>query len=61
MSKSVVVLFLKGSIQCPHDGYQKRAIELLNEMQIRFTWFDVLTDSDVREICKEYSRQNSFP
>jgi glutaredoxin-related protein len=30
-------------------------------MKVRYTYFDVMTDSDLREILKEYSRWNSFP
>lgn len=61
MDKSVVVLYMKGTPTKPHDGYQERAVQLLDEMKVRYTFFDVMTDSDLREILKEYSRWNSFP
>jgi glutaredoxin-related protein len=35
------------------DGYQDRALALLDEHQIRYSTFDVMADSDVREILKE--------
>jgi len=34
---------------------------MLNKLMVRYTSFDVMKDSDVREILKEYSRWNSFP
>ena len=61
MDKSVVVLYMKGSPMKPQDGYQERAVHYLDEMKVRYTYFDVMTDSDLREILKEYSRWNSFP
>ena len=61
LNKSIVVLFLKGTPDAPLDGYQKRAVELLKSAEITYTFFDVTSDSDVREILKEISRWNSFP
>ena len=52
---------MKGTPDKPQDGYQERAVKMLDEMKVRYTSFDVMTDSDLREILKEYSRWNSFP
>jgi len=56
-----VVLFLKGKRETPFDGYQRKAIEILQEEKVRFTFFDVMDDPDVREILKEYSRFTAYP
>ena len=56
-----MVLFLKGSIEKPFDGYQRKAIEILREEKVRFTYFNVMNDPDVREILKEYSRFTAYP
>lgn len=61
MGNSVVVLFIKGTPQKPYDGYQSRAVQLLDDLMVRYSSFDVMTDSDLREILKEHSRWNSFP
>lgn len=45
MSKSLVVIFMKGSPKSPFDGYQEEAIKLLDEAKIRYSYFDVLKDS----------------
>lgn len=52
---------MKGTPEKPRDGLQQRAIDLLNKTKISFTSFDVMIDSDVREILKEISRCSSFP
>jgi monothiol glutaredoxin len=61
LQKSIVVLFLKGSVNNPFDGYQRKAIEILREEKVRFTYFNVMDDPDVREILKEYSRFTAYP
>ena len=61
MNQGTVVIFMKGTPKAPVDGYQARAIEYLDSMKVKYGWFDVTVDSDVREIVKEQSRWNSFP
>lgn len=61
MKRSPVVLFMKGTPEDPVDAYQARAVQYLKEFKIRYSWFDVMTDPDVRELLKENSRFNSFP
>lgn len=57
----VVVLFMKGDRKCPEDGYQKEAIEILNRSQVRYITFNVVTNSELREILKQYANFSSYP
>ncbi|TNV78818.1 hypothetical protein FGO68_gene1296 [Halteria grandinella] len=61
MAKSPVVLFMKGTPTKPYDGYQQEAIQLLDKERIRYAFFDVMKDPDVRELLKEYSKCQSYP
>lgn len=61
MTQSVVVLFMKGTPKDPFDGYQKEAVDILNDQKVRFTHYNIMPDPDVREIIKEYSRWPAFP
>lgn len=61
MNQSIVVLFMKGTKSEPADGYQKMAVEYLEKIKLRYTSYDVIVESDVRELLKEHSRWNSFP
>ena len=61
MNQSVVVLFMKGTPEKPYDGYQAQAIEMLDSMKLKYSCFDVVVESDVRELLKEHSRWNAFP
>ncbi len=45
LSKSPVVVFMKGSPKEPADGYQREVIEMMDKCRVRYTHFDVLKDS----------------
>ena len=61
LAKSVVVIFIKGTKRKPFDGYQREAIEILDQSKVRYTVYNVLYDPDLREILKEMSRFSSYP
>ena len=61
LAKSMIVLFIKGTKRQPFDGYQSEAIQILDESRVRYTWYNVMNDPDLREILKEISRFQSYP
>lgn len=61
MNKQICVLFMKGSPDFPADGYQEKAILMLESIKLNYSCFDVLKESEVRELLKEHSRWSSFP
>lgn len=61
LAKSMIVLFLKGTPTNPRDGYQEEVVDLLEKNKVRYTYYDVMSDPDVREILKEYSKITSYP
>ena len=61
LASGVVILFIKGTKLRPFDGYQRAALEILDESNVRYKCFNVLNDPDLREILKEISRFASYP
>lgn len=50
MTKSNVVLFMKGSPDSPRRcGFSRKICDLLRENNVEFTHFDILTDKSVRQ------------
>jgi Grx4 family monothiol glutaredoxin len=49
MNQSPVVLFMKGSPDTPRCGFSRRMVALLNDQNVLYTHFDILTDEDVRQ------------
>lgn len=49
MTKSDVVLFMKGDPTTPRCGFSRKIVALLQEHKTDFTTFDILTDDSVRQ------------
>ena len=59
------MLFLKGSPSAPQCGFSKRMISLLNRYVgtciDSFGYFDIFSDSEVREGLKAWSKWPTYP
>ena len=49
MKQSNVVLFMKGSPEEPRCGFSQKISALLQEKNIEFSHFDILTDESARQ------------
>ena len=56
-----VFIFMKGTPERPMCGFSARAVEILKENKIIFKSFDVLSDNEIREGVKEYSKWPTIP
>ena len=56
-----VVLFMKGTPQEPRCGFSRQTIEILNNQNVKFSYFDILSDNEVREGLKTYSNWPTYP
>lgn len=61
VSRSPVMLFMKGSPQAPQCGFSKRIVAILQEQNISFDSFDILKDQTVRQGLKELFKWPTFP
>lgn len=61
VKKSPVVLFMKGSPKEPRCGFSRQTIEILKTQNCQFSYFDILSDNEVREGLKKYSEWPTFP
>ena len=59
--KAPVVLFMKGTPDAPRCGFSRTAVGLLQEAQVRFDTFDILSDEEVRQGLKKYSNWPTYP
>lgn len=55
------VLFMKGSPQEPRCGFSRQIVELLNSHGADYSYFDILTDNEVRQGLKVYSNWPTYP
>ena len=56
-----VMLFMKGTPSAPRCGFSRQAVEMLQEEQIPFGSFDILSDESVRQGLKKHSNWATYP
>jgi len=61
LDSSPIILFMKGTPASPQCGFSRQACHLLDEHKIKYDYFDVLADQNVREQLKKYSNWNTYP
>lgn len=61
ISRSKVMIFMKGDRNTPRCGFSKQLIAILNETNIPYDTFDILTDEEVRQGLKVYSDWPTYP
>lgn len=56
-----VMLFMKGTPSAPQCGFSRQTVSLLREKGVRYGFFNILADDDVRQGLKEFSEWPTFP
>ncbi|PNS18179.1 Monothiol glutaredoxin-4 [Sphaceloma murrayae] len=56
-----VMLFMKGTPSAPQCGFSRQTVSMLREKGIRYGFFNILADDDVRQGLKEFSEWPTFP
>lgn len=56
-----VMLFMKGTPSQPQCGFSRKTVSLLREKNIRYGFFNILADDDVRQGLKEFADWPTFP
>ena len=55
------MLFMKGTPSAPQCGFSRQLVSLLRENNVRYGFFNILADDEVRQGLKEYSDWPTFP
>jgi Grx4 family monothiol glutaredoxin len=61
VKSDAVMLFMKGVPTAPRCGFSRQAVELLQQQDIPFGSFDILSDDSVRQGLKTYSDWPTYP
>ncbi|CAG8661427.1 21292_t:CDS:2 [Cetraspora pellucida] len=61
INSSPVMAFIKGTPSQPRCGFSRQIVEILNDHKVKFGSFDILTDEEVRQGLKEYSKWPTYP
>lgn len=55
-----VMLFMKGNPNSPQCGFSRQIVGLLRERGVKFGFFDILQDDDVRQGMKAFSEWPTY-
>ncbi|KAI9750782.1 MAG: monothiol glutaredoxin grx4 [Lichina confinis] len=61
VSAAPVMLFIKGTPSVPQCGFSRQLVGLLREHGVRYGFFNILADEEVRHGLKEFSDWPTFP
>lgn len=61
INKSKVMVFMKGDRHTPRCGFSKQLIQILNDTNLPYETFDILTDEIVRQGLKTFSDWPTYP
>ncbi|KAI9831399.1 MAG: monothiol glutaredoxin grx4 [Phylliscum demangeonii] len=56
-----VMLFMKGTPSVPQCGFSRQLVGLLRERGVRYGFFNILADEEVRQGLKEFADWPTFP
>ncbi|KAL4734846.1 thioredoxin-like protein [Aspergillus similis] len=56
-----VMLFMKGTPSAPQCGFSRQLVGILRERSVKYGFFNILADEDVRQGLKEYADWPTFP
>lgn len=61
LSKNPVLLFMKGSPEQPQCGFSGRVVQILDFLKVKYNYFDVLSDENIRQGVKQYGNWPTIP
>ncbi|KAF2480379.1 thioredoxin-like protein [Neohortaea acidophila] len=56
-----VMLFMKGTPSAPQCGFSRQTVSILRQRKIKYGFFNILADDDVRQGLKKFSDWPTFP
>lgn len=56
-----VMLFMKGTPSAPQCGFSRQLVAILRENSVKYGFFNILADDEVRQGLKEYAEWPTYP
>ncbi|KAI2616480.1 glutaredoxin [Hypoxylon sp. NC1633] len=61
VSAATVMLFMKGTPSAPQCGFSRQLVNILRERTVRYGFFNILADDDVRQGLKKFADWPTYP
>ncbi|KAG9293996.1 hypothetical protein G9A89_019334 [Geosiphon pyriformis] len=60
-TQSNLIIFIKGNPTAPRCGFSKQMVSILDEKKLKYDYFDILEDEEVRQGLKEFVNWPTYP
>ncbi len=61
VNSAPIMLFMKGTPDMPQCGFSANVCKILNHVGVTYNTFNILSDMDIREGLKEFSKWPTYP
>lgn len=61
LKENKIILFMKGDKYFPKCGFSKHANDILMDLELEYTTYDILEDEELRQELKTYSSWPTYP
>ncbi|WP_343126660.1 Grx4 family monothiol glutaredoxin [Buchnera aphidicola] len=61
IQKNLVLLYMKGTPECPSCGFSSQVVQILKNCKINYTFVNVLDNLNIRKYLPQYSQWPTFP
>jgi|SRR3989338_4667871 len=61
INSSPIFLFMKGTPQEPQCGFSAKVVDILHQLKVTFSSFDIFSDEEMRQGVKDYSNWPTYP
>lgn len=61
VNKHKFMIFIKGTPSSPRCGFTNTLLKMLQQLQIEFDYFDILSNDEIRQGLKVYSEWPTYP
>lgn len=61
INSAPIFLFMKGTPEMPQCGFSANVVKILNQENVKFGSFNILSDMEIREGVKVFSNWPTYP
>lgn len=61
INNNILIVYIKGTAENPMCGFSAQVVRILNDLDLKFCYVNVLENEDIRKFLPVYSNWPTFP
>ncbi|KRX05878.1 Thioredoxin-like fold [Pseudocohnilembus persalinus] len=61
ITENPVLIFIKGTAQAPECKFTRQFLEIMKDLDCKFTYYDIIADNDMRHWLRHYNKWPTYP